>query len=425
MEAVFVYFPSGPIRSSMILLTFPEFNQHSTPLLILIVQGYLLAILLLLRFRKKGRTADLWLALLLSVQGFNSTSYIIGFMGWYDTFTNTKVNYFLISLYLALGPFIYLYVRSLTRPTRGWHRRDWWHLTPIFAYISYRLFVWLYDKGQPGYWDQQNGAFEATIDMVYVDPFLSAAEVLSIAAYLIATGVLFLRYRERINAYFSNTYRVELRWIRNFLVAYACLFVFQYVLMIIDTQIISLHWTQRWWGHILSAIVILYVGFQGYYTNLDALYAKTVALDGNFPTSPGLPLPESPPEQKEEMIDPDLVTRLQQYMEQEKPWLNPELTLNDLASELNLSSGLLSQIINKGLHRRFNEYINHFRLRAVKQALQEGAHRRMSLLGIALDCGFNSKATFNRVFRKQFGQTPSEFLRQLDQSASPTGKSVD
>jgi AraC-like DNA-binding protein len=88
-------------------------------------------------------------------------------------------------------------------------------------------------------------------------------------------------------------------------------------------------------------------------------------------------------------------------------------------------TGLLSQIINKGLHRRFNGYINDFRLRAIKQALQEGAHQRMSLLGIALDCGFNSKATFNRVFRKQFGQTPSEYPRQLDQPTSPTSKSVD
>jgi hypothetical protein len=153
----------------MILVNFPEFNQHSTPLLILIVQGYLLAKLLFLRFRKKGRTADIWLALLLIVQGFNSTSYIIRFMGWYDTFINTKVNYFLISLYLALGPFIYLYVRSLTQPSRGWRIRDWWHLTPILAYILYRFCVWLYDKNQSVYWDQQNGVFERTIDMIYVD----------------------------------------------------------------------------------------------------------------------------------------------------------------------------------------------------------------------------------------------------------------
>jgi len=409
----------------MILLNFPDFNQYSTPLLILIVQGYILAALLFLRFRQKGRLADLWLGLLLVVQGFNSTSYIIGFMGWYDTFRNTKVNYILISLYLAIGPLIYLYIRSLTQPSRRWRTRDWWHLVPILGYIVYRFFVWIYDSQKPGYWDQQNGIFEQTIDMVYVDPFLNAGEILSVAAYIIATGVLFLRYRQRINAYFSNTYRVELRWIRNFLVAYACLFVVQYILMVIDTQIVTLHWTQRWWGHILSAIVILYVGFQGYYTNLDALYAKTLELDGHLPRPIPTPQNKPAPDQKEESVDPQLVIRLQQYMREEQPWLNPELTLNDLASEMEMSASVLSHIINKGLHRRFNEFINDFRLEAVEHSLKEGAHKHMSLLGIALDCGFNSKATFNRVFRKQFGQTPSEYLRQLDQPPSPTGNSVE
>jgi len=409
----------------MILLNFPDFNQYSTPLLILIVQGYLLAVLLFVRFRKKRRMADLWLGLLLVVQGFNSTSYIIGFMGWYDTFTNTKVNYVLISLYLVLGPLIFLYVRSLTQPSRRFRKRDWWHLAPILIYITYRFFVWLYDTNKPGYWDQQNGVFERTIDMVYIDPFVGAVEVVSIAAYLMATGVLFVRYRQRINAYFSNTYRVELRWIRNFLVAYALLFVVQYVLMIINTQIVALHWTQQWWGHILSAVVILYVGFQGYYTNLEALYLRTLKLDGHLPTPPAPITSVYDQDPKEAGIPPEQIAQLQEYMQQERPWLNPELTLNDLATELNLSPGTLSHIINKGLHRRFNEYINDFRLRAVRNSLREGTHKQMSLLGIALDCGFNSKATFNRAFRKQFGQTPSEYLRELDHTSSASGEPVD
>ena len=100
-------------------------------------------------------------------------------------------------------------------------------------------------------------------------------------------------------------------------------------------------------------------------------------------------------------------------MKTEKPYLNSELNLSDLASELEMHRNELSQIINKGFQKNFNDFINEFRVNAFKKELENGAHKQLSLLGIAMDCGFNSKATFNRVFKKITNTSPTEFLQNL------------
>jgi AraC-like DNA-binding protein len=69
-------------------------------------------------------------------------------------------------------------------------------------------------------------------------------------------------------------------------------------------------------------------------------------------------------------------------------------------------------VINQGFRLNFNDLINQYRIEAVKQKLKAGEQKTQTLLGIAYDCGFNSKATFNRAFKKATGQSPKEWLEQ-------------
>ena len=100
-------------------------------------------------------------------------------------------------------------------------------------------------------------------------------------------------------------------------------------------------------------------------------------------------------------------------MATKRPYLDPELTLIDMAQMSGMSRAQLSEIINLGMKKNFNDFVNSYRINAFKEKIQTQEHERLSLLGIAFECGFNSKATFNRVFRKLTQSSPTEFLRSL------------
>ena len=95
-----------------------------------------------------------------------------------------------------------------------------------------------------------------------------------------------------------------------------------------------------------------------------------------------------------------------------KVYANVELTLENLAHQLNISSGYLSRIIKEKEDKNFYEFINHFRLEAVKSMLLDEAYSNYSIMGIATECGFQSKSTFNKAFKKSTGETPSAFQKR-------------
>ena len=123
----------------------------------------------------------------------------------------------------------------------------------------------------------------------------------------------------------------------------------------------------------------------------------------------------SKPSQNDAVIDEselyELLEKLQLLMTKDKVFLNPDLNLELLSKYLEISEKHCSYILRKGMEMNFNQYVNNFRIAAFKERIKEGQNKTFTLTSIAYDCGFNSKSTFNRVFKSSCGVTPSEFVK--------------
>jgi AraC-like DNA-binding protein len=97
-------------------------------------------------------------------------------------------------------------------------------------------------------------------------------------------------------------------------------------------------------------------------------------------------------------------------METDQLYLNPTLTVPFLAEHTGLTQKNISAVLNQHLHKSFSDFVNEYRVNAIKEKLLQGGTQNLTIAGLAYDCGFNSIPTFQRAFKTILGLTPREFL---------------
>jgi adenylate cyclase len=107
-------------------------------------------------------------------------------------------------------------------------------------------------------------------------------------------------------------------------------------------------------------------------------------------------------------------TRILDFVSTKKPYLNPSLSLRDLASQVEIHPNQLSWLLNEYIGKKFNEFINYYRLEQFKELAGDPENANISIIGLAYESGFNSKTVFNTFFKKEMGITPLEYLKSLD-----------
>jgi adenylate cyclase len=106
----------------------------------------------------------------------------------------------------------------------------------------------------------------------------------------------------------------------------------------------------------------------------------------------------------------EIVVKLNKVIKQQELFLNPQLTLSDLAEAIDMSTNMVSQALNENLGKNYYEYINSFRLEHFIELFKNPKSRRFTMLSVAYDSGFNSKSTFNAFFKKSMGTSPREYF---------------
>jgi AraC-like DNA-binding protein len=121
---------------------------------------------------------------------------------------------------------------------------------------------------------------------------------------------------------------------------------------------------------------------------------------------------EKDKETEKQPISLETVALVQQYMTEQKPYLNHLLNIDNLANQMNITPRTLSQIINRHFHQNFFEFINQYRVQESKKLLVSEQHKKSTMLEVMDLAGFNSKATYNTFFKKIVGLTPTQYRKQ-------------
>lgn len=110
----------------------------------------------------------------------------------------------------------------------------------------------------------------------------------------------------------------------------------------------------------------------------------------------------------------DVIHTLKKYMQDQQPYLNVDLKQSDVAAAIGYPTYLLSAVFTHYLKMGYYDFVNSYRVEKFKQAISEGQHKKYTLVTLAEKCGFKSKASFFRAFKKFTGTTPNEYIQQYD-----------
>lgn len=155
-----------------------------------------------------------------------------------------------------------------------------------------------------------------------------------------------------------------------------------------------------------------FMGILGNYINLTLLATLVVAITRKAPESASTPAEERTPQRRKDEEFSELATRIRSFVENQKPYLNPQLTLDRFAESLEIPPRQVSAVINHYFQQNFQEYINQYRIEQAKRSLSQPTASDLTILEVAHRSGFNSKATFNRIFKSQVSMTPSAYRQK-------------
>lgn len=399
-----------------------QFGRYSGLLLIFFVHGLVYSFLLLRKGIKNNRASDKWLAFFLLLCVLYICPWMLGFAGWYDGYICLQCRNFMFYMplqhTLLMGPVIYFYLRSLFQPSSRFTIKDRLHFLPAALYLFWCAVVFVVDRIVLKKYYLMDGEADPDFDDWYI-----IAGLLSLLFYLLLCLQQYKRYKAYIFQHYSFADAVTFRWVRNFLVACFIYFFINLAFHLVQFFGIDFNYTSTWWYYLFFALLFYYIAINGYSASietrmsfgLDMLLYKNTSLLSAPSEKEEAAIEEVP---FEEVATPkknfpgleEWKEKVLRVVKEEKAYANPELTLTDLSKTLQTTPALLSRVINQGFAMNFNDYINYYRVEEVKEKLLDKANSHLTIMSLAYDAGFNSKATFNRAFKKVTGNNPKEYL---------------
>lgn len=246
------------------------------------------------------------------------------------------------------------------------------------------------------------------VDIGQLDAFstfttlLLMAFAISFIAYPIWCFKLLARHQKLIADHFSYDEGINFRWLKNIILSFGGIFLTAIIVLVFQLVLGVEFGFQG--DHIFYGLAIMLIIIFGYYgVRQQNIFSTQLQTD-----------PVTKSEYEKSGLKGELAVQYHQQlldkMETEKPYLDSKLTLGKLASMLDISSNHLSQVINQYEEVNFRDFVNKYRIEEFKTQAAKKPH--FNILALALEAGFNSKSSFNHIFKKQTGKTPSHYLSE-------------
>lgn len=293
-----------------------------------------------------------------------------------------------------LGPLLLFYVQSLFGQFRLLQKRNLILLLPGF--------ILLLVIGIP-LWLTLVSSFSGFAYISYLEENQLAIVLVRnfyFTTLIIYAIIKFSIYSKAIEDNYSGLSKFDIMWVKRLLFGCLVFISLDTITLLIDLANISISFDT---GYLTIISIILITSYLGYFgINQSKILLPSYRL--NFISQKD----ESDNQIQDYKV---LEEKLKKMMATQQPYLDEELSLNELADELGISAKQLSTLLNKYMNTSFYDYINSFRVQAVILAMSSNTSKKYTLLAIGMDCGFNSKASFYRIFKKQTGYSPSKYKR--------------
>jgi len=299
-------------------------------------------------------------------------------------------------------PLLYFYVLSITNKTFSFRKLDLLHGLLFFSFSIYILLKYF---SIPSVNLQH---------LISPGPHLIGTDYqiykllghIQFFVYAIMSFRLFKSFRNRLKKTYSNIQSIDLSWLQFVIIGFII-------------------WRSF---HILEDLLSYFLN-SNYFTILYIISLLLFLVLISYMVIKGLKQPEIFRDskdwvKKEELLQKPLSSeKIQTYhnylvnkMKTDKPFIDNQLTLTKLCEITSISSRHLSYVIKKKLNQNFHDFINQYRVEEVIKLFKDSRYENYSILAIALEAGFNSKSTFNSVFKKSTNMTPSQYLKTITKS---------
>lgn len=230
---------------------------------------------------------------------------------------------------------------------------------------------------------------------------------ISVYVYLLLHSSLLLKkYKKNIRQVYSNSEKIDLKWLRKlvffFYAIYGVLFFSGIIFYLTE---VSLAYSD----YLFYLMMVVFIFLLGYWGHQQGSIFSISQITNHQKKAFNSDISEQPVStgfEKEAQI-------IKNIMVEKKPYLEPMLTIHELAGLVDTPPHQLSKIIHKEFKKNFYEFINYYRIEYFKELIISNKYKNFTILAVAYECGFNSKSAFNRIFKEQTGKTPRDYKQEM------------